>query len=174
MARYTFTCEHFNYNDFGDENNIASKHTTEFRADTLETMLENFEMFLRGSGFHFDGVIDVVSLEDDVEDDVSVMSHIADDLIRQNSKKSEEDIFGDVFVSNESEIDFDFGAAGPTLTVLPGLEPLATEDEFQINLDFENENCSLCKLPISVMDLHQCFDPSCPSGAYRNRNQYAD
>jgi hypothetical protein len=174
MARYTFTCEHFNYNDFGDENNIASKHTTEFRADTLETMLENFEMFLRGSGFHFDGVIDVVSLEDDVEDDVSVMSHIADDLIRQNSKKSEEDIFGDVFVSNESEIDFDFGAAGPTLTVLPGLEPLATEDDFQINLDFENENCSLCKLPISVMDLHQCFDPSCPSGAYRNRNQYAD
>jgi hypothetical protein len=170
MARYTFTCEHFNYNDFGDENNIASKHTTEFRADTLETMLENFEMFLRGSGFHFDGVIDVVSLEDDV----SVMSHIADDLIRQNSKKSEEDIFGDVFVSNESEIDFDFGAAGPTLTVLPGLEPLATEDDFQINLDFENENCSLCKLPISVMDLHQCFDPSCPSGAYRNRNQYAD
>ena len=175
MARYTFTCEHFDYNDFnGDEQNVAAKHTTEFRADTLETMLENFEMFLRGSGFHFDGVIDVVSLEDDVEDDVSVMSHIADDLIRQNSKKSEEDIFGDVFVSNESEIDFDFGAAGPTLTVLPGLEPLATEDDFQINLDFENENCSLCKLPISVMDLHQCFDPSCPSGAYRNRNQYAD
>ena len=168
MARYTFTCEHFEYDLYrGDENGVASKHTTEFRADTLETMLENFEMFLRGSGFHFDGVIDVVSLEDGVEDDVSVMSHIADDLIRQNSKKSEEDIFGDVFVSNESEIDFDFGAAGPTLTV-------ASEDDLQLNLNLENENCSLCKLPISVMDLHQCFDPSCPSGAYRNRNQYAD
>ena len=46
MARYTFTCEHFDYNDFtGDEQNVAAKHTTEFRADTLETMLENFELF---------------------------------------------------------------------------------------------------------------------------------
>ncbi len=170
MARYTFTCEHFNYNVFGDENNIASKHTTEFRADTLETMLENFEMFLRGSGFHFDGVVDIVPHEsDDVEDDevdTSVMSHIADDLIHQNSKKSEEDIFGDIFTSNKN-IQTDFGAAGPTLTV-------ASEDDFQLNLNLENENCSLCKLPISVMELHQCFDPSCPSGAYRNRNQYAD
>jgi hypothetical protein len=65
MARYTFTCEHFDYNDFtGDEQNVASKHTTEFRADTLETMLENFEMFLRGAGFQFDGVIDVISPEE--------------------------------------------------------------------------------------------------------------
>ena len=65
MARYTFTCEHFDYNDFtGDEQNVASKHTTQFRADTLETMLENFEMFLRGAGFQFDGVIDVISPEE--------------------------------------------------------------------------------------------------------------
>jgi hypothetical protein len=64
MARYTFTCEHFDYNDFnGDEQNVAAKHTTEFRADTLETMLENFEMFLRGAGFQFDGVIDVIYLK---------------------------------------------------------------------------------------------------------------
>jgi hypothetical protein len=115
-------------------------------------------------------VVDIVPHEsDDVEDDevdTSVMSHIADDLIRQNSKKSEEDIFGDIFTSNKN-IQTDFGAAGPTLTV-------ASEDDFQLNLNLENENCSLCKLPISVMELHQCFDPSCPSGAYRNRNQYAD
>jgi hypothetical protein len=66
MARYTFICENFKYDDFtGDETNIASKHTTEFRADDLNSVLEEFEMFMRGSGFHFDGVIDVVKPEEE-------------------------------------------------------------------------------------------------------------
>ena len=88
MARYTFTCEHFDYNDFtGDEQNVASKHTTEFRADTLETMLENFELFLRGSGFVFDGVIDVVKPEDENFDftETNVMPHLVNDIL--NSPK---------------------------------------------------------------------------------------
>ena len=69
MARYTFTCEHFDYDMFrGEENGVASKHTTEFSADELTTMLENFELFLRGSGFVFDGVIDVVN--PDANDDI--------------------------------------------------------------------------------------------------------
>jgi hypothetical protein len=69
MARYTFTCEHFDYDMFrGEENGVTSKHTTEFRADDLNTMLENFELFLRGAGFHFDGVIDVVN--PDANDDI--------------------------------------------------------------------------------------------------------
>ena len=90
MARYTFTCEHFDYNNFtGEELDVASKHTTEFRADDLTTMLENFEMFLRGAGFHFDGTIDVVKPEDDDIDDEEpvvdskVMEHIVADLLRQ-------------------------------------------------------------------------------------------
>ena len=77
MARYTFTCEHFDYDMFrGEENGVASKHTTEFRADNLTTMLENFDLFLRGSGFVFDGVIDVVNPDaeeiDNDEDDEPV------------------------------------------------------------------------------------------------------
>jgi len=96
MARYTFTCEHFDYNNFtGDEMGVASKHTTEFHADDLTTMLENFESFLRGAGFHFDGVIDVVKPEeeqnwddeDDYEPDVRVMEHLVADLLRQQENK---------------------------------------------------------------------------------------
>ena len=185
MARYTFTCEHFDYNDFnGDEQNVAAKHTTEFRADTLETMLENFEMFLRGAGFHFDGVIGVVSMEDgnDCEEDLraiddfvadhqseKVMDHVVKDLMRQNDQKESvklQDKFGDVFVSDDS-MGFPFAAAQSTLTI--------TSDEYDpspVQLNLKNETCSLCKLPVSVMKRHQCFDPSCPSGAYRN--QYAN
>ena len=82
--------------------------------------------------------------------------------------KSDKDSFGDIFISNES-IQTDFGAAGPTFTIMG-------EDDLQLNIDFEieeeKETCDLCKLPTSVMKLHQCFDPKCPSGAYRN--QYAN
>lgn len=94
MARYTFTCEHFDYNDFnGDEQNVASKHTTQFRADELTTMLENFELFLRGSGFVFNGVIDVVkpesdNFENEEEPNTRVMDHIVADLLQQ--KETEE------------------------------------------------------------------------------------
>lgn len=87
MARYTFTCEHFDYNNFtGDElDNVASKHTTEFRADDLTTMLENFELFLRGAGFVFDGVIDVVNPDAEEIDfeieDPHIMSHLVNDIM---------------------------------------------------------------------------------------------
>ena len=81
MARFTFTCEHFDYNDLtGDEQNVASTHTTQFRADTLKTMLENFEMFLRGAGFQFDGVIDVISPEEnDIEEDLQAIDEFVAD-----------------------------------------------------------------------------------------------
>jgi hypothetical protein len=89
MARYTLICEHFKYDEFtGDETNIASKHTTEFRADDLNSVLEEVEMFLKGSGFHFDGVIDVVKPEEernwDDEDDArgnAVMSSMVNEMM---------------------------------------------------------------------------------------------
>jgi hypothetical protein len=38
--------------------------TIEFTADYLPTILEHFEMFLRGSGFHPSGTLDFVEEED--------------------------------------------------------------------------------------------------------------
>jgi len=70
MARYTFTCEHFDYDIFrGDEKHVSSTHTTEFKADSLDTVLENFESFLRGAGFHFTGVLDIVKPDEEIESD---------------------------------------------------------------------------------------------------------
>jgi hypothetical protein len=39
--------------------------TIEFDADTMPTILEHFEMFLRGSGFHPSGVLDFIDEEDE-------------------------------------------------------------------------------------------------------------
>ena len=38
--------------------------TIEFSADTLSTILEHFEMFIRGSGFHPTGILEFVDYED--------------------------------------------------------------------------------------------------------------
>ena len=57
--RYKFTC--FETDIHGKEN--GNKVSTSFHADTLHTMLERFEQFLRGSGFHFNGVVDIVPEE---------------------------------------------------------------------------------------------------------------
>ena len=165
MARYTFTCEHFNYNDFnGDEQNVASKHTTEFRADTLETMLENFEMFLRGAGFQFDGVIDIVSMEDgnDCEEDLraiddfvaeqrseKVMNHIVKDLMDNPFKTEDElDNMNKAFV------------AGASLNT----DPVLSE---QYSFEF-SDKCEVCSLPKSVMSIHKCYDDNCPIYAVKN------
>jgi hypothetical protein len=138
--------------------------------------------FLRGAGYHFDGHLDVVSYEseinkiddelDDLKEEIRrqrVFNHIVKDI--QNNPfeiKSNLDNHASHFDLDldlgENDIQTDFGAAGPTMTV--------SDDDIQLDLNFDEDKCSLCKLPKSVMKLHQCFDPSCPSGAYRN--QYAN
>ena len=47
-----------------------SEITMEFNADTLPAILEQFEMFLRGSGFQFNGNLDFVSYDDFQEEEV--------------------------------------------------------------------------------------------------------
>lgn len=211
MSRYTFTCEHFNYNDYyGKEESVASKHTTEFRADGLDTMLENYEIFLRASGFYFEGKLDIVNpdfdefIGDESDDDdeplssSSVFSHMVNDIITNpinfdiTTSKPDYSIKQD-YVLNEDSMNFTYsGAAMPTYTVGSIDDGInfdvsnltlsdsdytvsVTEDDLsQMSFTFEeSENdkgkCSLCKLPISVMQLHQCFDPKCPCGAYRSQ-----
>jgi hypothetical protein len=66
MARYTFTCEHFNYDEFtGDRTTVSFKNTTVFDTDELSIMIENFDLFLRGSGFVFDGELNSIMMSED-------------------------------------------------------------------------------------------------------------
>ena len=50
MPKFTLICDHGN-----------EKTTVEFEKEFLPEVLENFEMFLRGSGYHFDGTLDFVN-----------------------------------------------------------------------------------------------------------------
>jgi hypothetical protein len=53
MPKFTLICDHGN-----------EKTTVEFEKEYLPDVLENFEMFLRGSGYHFNGNL---ALPQDIE-----------------------------------------------------------------------------------------------------------
>ena len=58
--KYEFT--QFETNAYGEE--TGNKITTSFHADTLEDIIERMHYFLKGSGFYFDGNLDIVTEED--------------------------------------------------------------------------------------------------------------
>jgi hypothetical protein len=60
--KITLKCEQPNYDVFtGKEGSIERTVIHEFVAPSLSDALENYEMFLRGIGFHFDGQLDIVT-----------------------------------------------------------------------------------------------------------------
>ena len=62
MPKFTFKCEHEGLRT----DDVVITNTTEFRGETLDEVLENFERFLKGSGYFFDGQLDFVK-EDNFE-----------------------------------------------------------------------------------------------------------
>ena len=56
MSKFTFICE--------ESYGVPAKRTVEFEADSLDQVLNEFEMFLRGSGFYFHGTLDIVDEDD--------------------------------------------------------------------------------------------------------------
>jgi len=61
MSKFTFICE--------DEpmpfaTSVDAKRTVQFNSDSLGTIIEEFENFLRGCGFHFRGQLDFIDEED--------------------------------------------------------------------------------------------------------------
>jgi hypothetical protein len=58
MSKFTFICE--------DEAmpwsaGITSKKTVEFNGESLSDIVSEFEMFLKGCGFNFEGQLDLVN-----------------------------------------------------------------------------------------------------------------
>ncbi len=74
--KFKFTGE---YEPMPFQDAIASKRKIEFEAESLGSILEQFEMFLRGCGYVFEGQIDIVDdfaettklVDDDDLDDIN-------------------------------------------------------------------------------------------------------
>lgn len=77
--KYTFTCED-NFSDW--------KSSTEFYAESLDEVLENFGYFLKGSTFNIDGEVDIVKTDMQVSNEYtnspSSINFIVDSLASWN------------------------------------------------------------------------------------------
>lgn len=61
MTKFVFKCEHPRYDPFTyDKVGVSATVTHEFEEESLNKILEQFESFLRGCGFHFNGQLDFV------------------------------------------------------------------------------------------------------------------
>jgi hypothetical protein len=69
MSKFTFICQE---ESMPFVHSIQSKRTVEFNAETLDNILNEFEMFLRGAGFHFEGRLDFVNEDEWNEDNDGV------------------------------------------------------------------------------------------------------
>lgn len=76
MTKYTLIVEHEDL--YGKPSGQKSTH--EFHADTLSTVLENTELFLRGAGFYFEGNLDIIK-DEPYEDDNIHLFNMTDDVI---------------------------------------------------------------------------------------------
>lgn len=96
MPKFVFKCEQRDYHTL----ELESVNTTEFNKDSLYDVIENFELFLKGAGFVFDGHLE---------------------FVQDHSSPFETDSDIDLSSLNDSfEIkidDLDFGEAQPTLNV---------------------------------------------------------
>ncbi len=64
MSKFTFVCQE---ESMPFVHSIQSKRTVEFNAETLGDIVNEFEMFLRGAGFHFEGHLDIVNEDDYIQ-----------------------------------------------------------------------------------------------------------
>ena len=66
MSKFTFICEDEPM-PFADA--IVTKKTFEFNADRLDSVIGEFETFLRGCGFHLGGYLEIVEPNQKIVED---------------------------------------------------------------------------------------------------------
>jgi len=116
---------------------VGSKNTLEFEADFLPTVLEHFRQFLKGCSFEFDGELEIVGLDYYKEPELDYPDEY------------EEDSVGAQVFDNMATNLTSYGAGQP-------VEEMVTMDSISLS-----EKCSVCGLPVAIMERNTCFDPKC-------------
>jgi len=115
------------------DNYTPSETTIEFTADSLMTVLEQFEFFLKGSGFYFNGKLDIVNEDEWNEDNDGV----------EEFKTPQYDIFSDEQAKQR------WNAT---------IHSLMNPPKFRANAT----TCEVCGLNKEMMATHHCYDDNCP------------
>ena len=115
---------------------VGSKNTLEFEADFLPTVLEHFRQFLKGCSFEFDGELEIV--------DVDYSRHKEPEL--DYPDEYEEDYVGEQVFDNMAANLMASSHKDDTISIT--------------SLDL-SDKCSVCGLPVAIMQRNKCFDANC-------------
>lgn len=115
------------------DNYTPSETTIEFTADSLMTVLEQFEFFLKGSGFYFNGKLDIVNEDEWNEDNDGV----------EEFETPQYDSFSDEQAKQR------WNAT---------IHSLMNPPKFRANAT----TCEVCGLNKEMMATHHCYDDNCP------------
>ena len=159
------------------DNFTPSETTIEFTADTLSKILEQFEMFLRGSGFQFNGTLDFVQDEftpDPYVADVGEKPTKEEHEWIQDKRADAEWPFAKIWADKKESIyegDLNSPSAGATSQSWQGVAPSVamqwTVKELMkgpLKLNDVVENCSVCGIDKETMKNQKCWDKFCPKG----------
>ena len=113
---------------------VGSKNTLEFEADFLPTVLEHFRQFLKGCSFEFDGELEIVGLDFYKEPEPDYPDEYEEDYVGEQV--------------------FDNMAANL-------MASSHKDDTISITSIDLSDKCSVCGLPVTIMERNTCFDPKC-------------
>ena len=123
------------------DNYTPSETTIEFTADSLMTVLEQFEFFLKGSGFYFNGKLDIVNEDEWNEDNDGVEEF---ETPQYNS-----------FLDEQAKQRWN-----------ATIHSLMNPPRFRANAT----TCEVCGLNKEMMATHHCYDDNCPVHAPKSVN----
>ncbi len=137
--------------------------TIEFSADSLPDILEHFEMFLRGSGFHPTGILDFVDEEDEYTTPKFEPAVDEDEKLDEWTQTLIDDC--------EWPFPKDRPSEGPKEEPWHGVSPSVamhwTVNELMkgpMTVQSNAEKCSVCGISFDVMANQKCWDVKCPIG----------
>jgi hypothetical protein len=144
---------------FKQIDNISGRNaetTIEFSTDTLPDVVEHFEMFIRGCGFHPSGTLDFIPDEEYYGDGHEGMGSTLDDY-----PELKEEHEWTQTLRNDSEWPFPLQKESESTvmdwTAAQLIRPPKMEDV-----------CPVCKMDNKTMLSHECWDKNCPKGQDAN------
>ena len=151
------------FKQIDDISGANSVTTIEFDAEYLPHILEHFEMFLRGSGFHPSGTLDFVEEDEYFEDCPQFElaeenyedTHEWTQTLRADSEWPFSNKTPSIF--NEDLNSATTGSAVMDWTAAQLIRPPKMEDV-----------CPICKIDMQTMSTHECWDKNCPKGKDAN------
>ena len=134
---------------FKQVDNISGHNTEttiEFDADYVPDILQHFEMFLRGSGFHQSGTLEFVDYENG--------------YTTPKFECAEED-YEDDDVEDDEETLLNSNNTGPSVMAWTAEQLIHLKSTMQ-------DICPVCKIDTKTMLSHECWDKNCPKGKDAN------